>query len=158
VNPRVPFPAKLLGVLGLIPFVAALFAGFSDNFDQFLRATLNTYSGRLMVTYATIIFCFMSGTFWGFASRSDNHPILPYTLSILPAIYMLSSYSVSGSYRLMILALGFVLLIPIDIYFRKTGLAPIWWLRLRIPLSAIVVLCLVLLQSKHFIAATLGIS
>lgn len=154
----VPLPAKILGGLGLIPVIMGVVAGFSGNANQFLETTFNTHGGRLLVTYTTIIFCFMAGCFWGFASKSTQHRYTPYILSILPALYMLSAYSVSGGYRVIILGIGFTLLLPIDFYFTKTGLAPTWWLRLRIPLTITVVFCLVMFQFRSFIGATLGIS
>jgi len=123
-----------------------------------LRDNLGTHAGRLMVTYTTIIFCFMAGALWGFAARSTDGKFRPYVLSLLPAFYMLSAYSIGGGYRLLVLSIGFLLLLALDIYFKRLNLAPHWWLRFKLPFTAITVTCLIIFQFITFIHATLALS
>ncbi|MEO0918937.1 MAG: DUF3429 domain-containing protein, partial [Pseudomonadota bacterium] len=40
---------------------------------------------------------------------------------------------------------GFIALLGLDFTFQKQGLAPEWWMRLRLLLTGIVVLCLAVL-------------
>jgi hypothetical protein len=153
---RVPLPAKAMGFVGLLPLIVAVAGGFSTPLDQFLRDNLSTYSGRLLVTYATIYFCFMTGSLWGFAALSEKQKTLPYLLPFIPLFYMLSAYSVGGGIRLYILIAGFASLIPLDIFFKKSNLTPDWWLRMRMLLNSVAILCLMSFQFKRFIAATFG--
>lgn len=80
----------------------------------------------------------MSGTYWGISSNAKNQDTLPYTLSILPTLYILGIHLYFDEYLLPLIGFGFILLIPIDIYFSKSKMAPNWWLLLRIPLSVTV--------------------
>ena len=76
--------------------------------------------------------------YWGISSNAKNQDTLPYTLSILPTLYILGIHLYFDEYFLPLIGFGFILLIPIDIYFSKSKMAPKWWLLLRIPLSVTV--------------------
>jgi len=135
---RIPKPAKILGLLGLLPFLIALFSAISLDLQLSLETNLKINVSKLQAIYSTIILCFMSGTYWGISSNAKNQDTLPYTLSILPTLYILSIHLYFDEYFLPLIGFGFILLIPIDIYFSKSKMAPKWWLLLRIPLSVTV--------------------
>ena len=135
---RIPKPAKILGLLGLLPFLIALFSAISLDLQLSLETNLKINISELQAIYSTIILCFMSGTYWGFAANTKKQSFLPYTLSILPTFYILSLHLYLAKYLIPLIAFGFILLIPIDIYFSKSKMSPEWWLRLRIPLSILV--------------------
>ena len=135
---RIPKPAKILGLLGLLPFLIALFSAISIDLQLSLETNLKINVSKLQAIYSTIILCFMSGTYWGISSNAKNQDTLPYTLSILPTLYILGIHLYFDEYFLPLIGFGFILLIPIDIYFSKSKMAPEWWLRLRIPLSILV--------------------
>lgn len=131
----IPKPAKILGLLGLLPFLLALFSTMNVTFYFLLKKYLKINIDELQTVYATIILCFMAGTYWGLTSNAKNQKILPFTLSILPTLYILILHLYFDKYLIPLIGLGFILLIPIDIYFSKSKIAPLWWLSLRIPLS-----------------------
>ena len=135
---KIPKPAKILGLLGLLPFLIALFSTINANLYFLLVSYFKININELQIIYSTIILCFMSGTYWGISSNAKNQDALPYTLSILPTLYILSIHLYFDEYFLPLIGFGFILLIPIDIYFSKSKMAPNWWLLLRIPLSVTV--------------------
>jgi hypothetical protein len=153
-----PIPVKFITAILLAPILIALIARFSDPVDQLMRGNLGTHAGRLMVTYSTILFCFMAGALWGFAARNTKNEITPYILTLIPAFFMLSAFSVSGGYRVYILTVGFSFLLVLDIYFKKRSLTPHWWLRFKTPLTAVVVFSLVTYQFGNLILATLALT
>ena len=79
-------------------------------------------------------------------------------LSLAPAFYMLGAHSFSGQYRLYIFVIGLVLMLPLDSYFRKTGLAPDWWLRFKTTTTVFIIFSLVLYQFGNIILATLALT
>ena len=135
---KIPKPAKILGLLGLLPFLIALFSTINANLYFLLVSYFKININELQIIYSTIILCFMSGTYWGISSNVKNQDTLPYTLSILPTLYILGIHLYFDEYFLPLIGFGFILLIPIDIYFSKSKMAPNWWLLLRIPLSVTV--------------------
>ena len=86
---EIPKPAKILGLLGLLPFLIALFSTINANLYFLLVSYFKININELQIIYSTIILCFMSGTYWGISSNAKNQDTLPYTLSILPTLYIL---------------------------------------------------------------------
>ena len=133
--PRVPLA---LGLAGLLPFVWGLVTSYvpvtwiSDYFIGY----------GVLADYSMIILPFMSGAIWGFATRATGRQAATlYTLSVIPALW--AFFFILGEYALLSAAVGFVVLLPIDNAAMKSGLAPAWWMRLRLMLTAVVVVCLV---------------
>jgi dipeptide/tripeptide permease len=76
----------------------------------------------------------MSGTIWGFATRAEGrHAAILHALSTGPALWALFL-----GFSTILLALGFLLLLLLDWHAQRTGLAPPWWMRLRLLLTALV--------------------
>jgi hypothetical protein len=148
----------LCAVILLLPIFVAEVAKISTPANQFLRANLSTNAGRIMISYSTILFCFMSGALWGFACKSDKTAKTPYVLAILPALFMLIAYSIGSAYRLYFLVVALILLLPIDVYMTKRELAPIWWLRFKLSFSIILIMALLFYQFKTYIFATLALA
>lgn len=134
-----PRAAILLTTAGLVPFLAgaAMVLNLWPGFDG--------AAGRMLVTsYGVVILCFMSGVLWGFATR--GRAIWAYGLSVLPALHMFffalpHPFSLPGQPLAHLLA-GFVVLLVMDIVYVAQGLAPRWWLTLRVPVTAAVMACL----------------
>ncbi|MBD3802131.1 MAG: DUF3429 domain-containing protein [Rhodobacteraceae bacterium] len=136
VGPKIPGLALLLGLAGLIPFVwgvlvvqtgAMMLPGMADP--------------RVAVlAYALMIFCFMAGCLWGFAAKGEWTP--GYAISIAPVLYFIL-FAGFGMPINFVLLIGFVLLLPLDWVFSSRGLAPGWWMKLRLVLTAVVVACLI---------------
>jgi hypothetical protein len=85
----------------------------------------------------------MSGVLWGFASKQTGQSsTIGYGLSVLPALWAFFTTGGGPAEAGTNLIIGFLGLLFLDWYFWKNGLAPKWWLKLRILLTGIVVLFL----------------
>jgi hypothetical protein len=142
VIPRAPL---VLGLLGLIPFVWSAVTELSPAAFGWTVALLGPrFVGPYMgLSYGTIILAFMSGVLWGFATRADGRQAaLGYALSVTPALWAFFLVGDGPTSSAIWLATGYLLLLGLDAMFAEQGLAPPWWMRLRIGLTAVVVGCL----------------
>ena len=135
----VPRPALVLGLAGLVPFVAStamLLAG-GDEAALFWRTVL--------LGYGVAILSFMGGVQWGLVMRQGNGGNwLGFSASVLPALAAWFALLLPPPAQLPALALGFALLLAYDLRTVRLGVAPEWYPNLRWPLTAVVVTCLVL--------------
>lgn len=142
---RIPPAALLLGLAGLIPFVwgALLVLGYWAPGPFRLPDALSGDGRLVMLRYGGIILPFMSGVLWGFATRAVGaQAAVCYALSVIPALwwfFMPGTGMISG---LINLATGFAGLLLLDVMFQRWHLAPAWWLRLRLQLTVVVLICL----------------
>ena len=140
--PRAPL---LLGLAGLLPFLWGVATLWSVPLqDLTLRLVGPRFAGPYVIlSYGTVILSFMSGVLWGFATRAEGEAAaLLYALSTLPALwafFFVGGGPVSAAIHLMA---GFVAVLGIDWLIWRNGLAPPWWMALRVPLTAVVVACL----------------
>lgn len=144
---QVPRSALWLGLAGVIPFVwgaatemvpALAVAAYGVVPPVFVGAVV-------LVTYGTVILSFMSGVLWGFATRATGREAaMGYTLSVLPALWAFFMVRDTSDVSLIWLAAGFAALLALDLSFARQGLAPAWWMRLRVLLTGIVLVCLLL--------------
>ena len=136
--PRVPF---WLGMAGLIPFL----------FGTVLALTPDAGGRQVLGAYGSVILSFMSGVLWGFATRAPARDRLwAYGFSVLPALYVFFMVQDSklglGLYGLRpveALAYGFAGILVLDLLYQLRGLAPGWWMRLRLLITAVVEACLI---------------
>jgi hypothetical protein len=142
---KVPPAALWLGLAGVLPFVWGTATVWSpDLADLGLRWFGPRYIGPYVeLFYGGLILCFMSGVLWGFAAqRTGPAATAGYALSVLPALWTFL-FTGDGPERSGInLAIGFVAILGLDCHFWRAGLTPPWWLTLRVPLTIIVVVCL----------------
>ena len=90
-----------------------------------------------------IILSFMSGVLWGFATKAGgSRAATGYALSVIPALWAFFMTGGGPTSAGLNLIFGFLGLLVLDAAFSFWGLAPRWWMQLRILLTAIVVLCL----------------
>jgi len=142
---QIPRSALLLGLAGLIPFLWGAITHLLPDLAMWSAATLGPrFTGPYVgLFYGAVILSFMSGVLWGFATRASGQiAATGYALSVVPALwafFMTGGGPVSAALNLMV---GFVGILGIDWLFWKQGLAPAWWMHLRVLLSAIVVLSL----------------
>jgi hypothetical protein len=143
----IPRSALILGLAGLIPFLwgaaTQLNTGLADwGLRAFGPRFVAPYVG---LAYGTVILSFMSGVLWGFATRATGATAATgYALSVIPALwafFMVGGGPVSAAINLMA---GFAGLLALDWTFWRQGLAPEWWMRLRVLLTAVVLACLAL--------------
>jgi hypothetical protein len=141
----IPRPALLLGLAGLIPFLWSAATHLSPALSGWagqwmLPMFLGAYVG---LTYGTVILSFMSGVLWGFATRAEGREAaIAYMLSVIPALWVFFMVTDASANSTIYLAAGFVGLLFLDTIFSVWGLAPRWWLRLRVMLTVVVVACL----------------
>ena len=95
------------------------------------------------LSYGIVILAFMSGVLWGFATQATG-PVaaVGYGLSVLPALWAFLFVGGGPESAARWLAAGFVGLLALDYAFWRQGLAPDWWMQLRMMLTAGVLACL----------------
>lgn len=135
---RVPSPALLLGLAGLIPQLWA-----------FAEVSLGDPEGRFTAlasafAYAALILSFLGGMWWGLLARArdaDAAPIWLWIAAVMPSLLALAStvpWAVGAEWpgpSLVFLGLTLLASLTIDYRLVRNGVAPPWWMRLRVPLS-----------------------
>lgn len=138
----IPRSALLLGLAGLLPFIFGAIVAASPEpvVDPHTYPLIIPKDGRgVLLSYGVVILSFMSGVLWGFATKAEGErATLGYGLSVIPALW--AFFMTGGS--LVNLIIGFVGLLGLDAVFARWGLAPDWWMRLRVGLTSVVVICL----------------
>ncbi len=141
----IPRSALILGLAGVIPFAwgatSALSPAVSDWGASWVSPLyLGTY---VSLTYGIVILSFMSGVLWGFATKAGGHEAsIGYGLSVIPALWAFFMVNGDAANAAINLMAGFAALVLLDWYFWKMGTAPDWWLRLRLILTTLVLICL----------------
>ena len=134
----IPRTALYLALGGLVPFLVCAGVALSGN-----QVALRGAEDEIMLRYGIIILAFMSGVLWGFATNaSGKMATVAYGLSVLPALWAFFTAVGPTPQALGALIPGFYGLLALDYYFWRAGLAPPWWLRLRLPLTAVVMVTL----------------
>lgn len=142
---RIPRPALLLGLAGLIPFLWSAATHLSPTLavwaGQWLKPMfLGAYVG---LTWGPVVLAFLSGVLWGFATKAEGREAaIAYTLSVIPVLWGFVMVSDASDTSAIFLAAGFVGLLLLDATFQAWGLAPRWWLRLRVMLTVVTLACL----------------
>jgi hypothetical protein len=141
---RIPTSALILGLSGLIPFLYGAVTVILPGTADLGRAWSVYHAGpALLQIYGIVILCFMAGVIWGFAARAEGRQAtLFYILSVLPALFVFFTAFAPPRQSLWMLILAFVALLAIDASAARQGLAPAWWMRLRLMLTGVVVICL----------------
>lgn len=141
----IPRSALVLGLAGLIPFVWGAATALSPDLARFGANSFGPlFTGTyLSLTYGTVILSFMSGVLWGFATRAEGgEAAIGYGLSVIPALWAFFMVNGDPPDAAINLAAGFAGVLLLDWHFWKQGTAPDWWLRLRLGLTAVVLICL----------------
>lgn len=141
----IPVSALTLGLAGLIPFLWGAANVVWPASGGWVGAWLppmfrGTY---VSLTYGVVILSFMSGVLWGFATKAKGaKAALGYALSVVPALWGFIMVNGDPANAAVNLWAGFAGLLMLDWFFAQQGLAPAWWMRLRVLLSAVVLACL----------------
>lgn len=149
----VPARAAALGAAGLAPFILGTAARFYT--PHLLGMPVDT----LVLVYAGLILSFIGGAHWGMASAALGNDAYAYdsaqvlTVSVLPSLFAWVFIFLPPKWGLPAIAVAFALVFVIDLWLTRIAYAPAWWLRLRLPLTAAVIVSLLLLT-----AATLLVS
>ena len=142
---KIPAAPLALGLAGLIPFVWGALSLFIPALQEFGSAAFGArfVGPYVQVFYGAIILAFMSGVLWGFATKSSGREaVIGYGLSVLPALWAFFATGGGHSSAALGLIIGYIGLLGIETWFVQRKLAPGWWMRLRLILSAVVITCL----------------
>ena len=137
------FLALALGWAGVLPFwglALALAAG--------IDLPVIGDEAAALVSYGAIILSFMAGVHWGLAMRAPDAPAGPratwlLAISVVPAIIAWFATLAPAGAAIVILAVLFLVLLPVDLWAIGERLAPPWYRPLRLQLTAAVVTALV---------------
>ncbi|MFW5655115.1 MAG: DUF3429 domain-containing protein [Roseicyclus sp.] len=141
---RIPAPALILGLSGLLPFLwGALTAHLPGLAPAWLPARFS--GGLVLQGYGIVILSFMAGVIWGFGTRAARRQAtLFYVVSVMPPLWAFFAATGAVGPSLAALLAGFVALLAVDYAAARAGLAPEWWMALRLLLTGVVALCLIL--------------
>lgn len=142
---RIPRPALILGLAGLIPFLWSAATHLSPALSAWAAQWLSPmFLGAYVgLTWGTVVLAFMSGALWGFATKAEGREAtIACTLSVIPVLWGFIMVSDASDTSAIFLAAGFVGLLLLDAMFAAWGLAPRWWLRLRVMLTVVALACL----------------
>jgi len=140
---RVPVPARILGFAGLIPFWGAALAPFAlpDQAGFWLSA---------QTAYAAVILAFMGAVHWGLQMASDQPATAwaRYGGSVVPPLVGWVALLLPPVPGLLLFAAAFAGLYAFDLREARAGRAPGWYPALRLPLTAMVVLALLVTAGR----------
>lgn len=131
---RIPRPALVMGFAGLLPPLAGLWWLVAMDFGW---AAIGIFTA--IFAYSALILSFLGGIWWGFAVAGGRRPdwsdlmlaVTP-SLAAFLCLPVVGGWGPSGGLLLALLVLVSPL---VDLRFVRSGLAPDWWMRLRMPLS-----------------------
>lgn len=140
--PRAPL---FLGLAGTAPFVWGAITTALPDLGLWGAQTIGPrfVGPYVQLFYGAVILSFMSGVLWGFATKAErSQAATGYALSVLPALWAFFMTGGGPSSAGIYLIAGFIGLLGLDLMFARWGLAPPWWMPLRVLLTIIVVTCL----------------
>lgn len=121
----------MLGAAGLVPALAAAVAVLWGP------PSWRDAAATAGAAYAALILSFLGGTWWGLASRApDATAGRAFAVAVLPSLAGWAALLVDRGAGLILLGLLLIAVLPGDAWLARSGLAPAWWLSLRVPLSA----------------------
>lgn len=130
--------AILVGIAGLIPFIAAIIALFATQLESQLVL-------HYFYLYSAGILAFMAGVYWPLAMQLDNrcYPLSPLVTMLLSQAFFLSAglgllLPIVGQVALYTAA--YLGLYVVDAKWMR-DYWPDWYLRLRLGLTTVVLVC-----------------
>ena len=139
---RTPFMPIALGAAGLLPFVALSGAVLFEA-ELPLIGTVEAARFALLV-YAIAILSFLGGVRWGIALGYEDQAkaARDYVLAVLPALIGWSAIGLNEPWDMWMLCVAFIALGLLDFGLTCRTVAPEWYGKLRLALSAISALAL----------------
>lgn len=146
-----PHLAWLLGLAGLIPFISGA-----------LGIWITPVGWRPLVLsalldYAAVILAFMGAIHWGLAMRGEQDDLraqMQLGLSVIPPLlgWAALSFGLPAALSIPVFVLSYLGLYMADMRAVRLGLAPIWYRPLRKPLTAVVVVSLLVAWAGVLVA------
>jgi hypothetical protein len=143
-EPPAPIPqaALWLGTGGLVPFV--LLTGALYALPQANAAVLLFW----LTAYATAILSFVGAIHWGIAlahpSMSDSDRSVFMTWSVVPALAAWVALLLPARTGILLMIATFIVHYAADRQLAQRFVLPAWYLKLRVALTGVAVLCLLL--------------
>jgi hypothetical protein len=115
----------------------------------FLDEATRPWAAHALLAYGATILSFLGGIHWGLAistaggTGTDRLPTRLF-LSVMPSLAGWVALLVAGKSGLLLLAIAIAAMLAVDLRATRLGDAPLWYPRLRIPLSGVVVASLLL--------------
>ena len=135
----VPKSVLLASLFGLIP----IFIGTASTFNIGLDENLKENFIRIAIIYSGFILSFISGCVF-YVSSLERQRVLLLWFSITPVLLALLSIVIPFM-QSFVLALGFLVVLELERKLHKLKSLPEWWLKLRFPMTSVVVLLLIFL-------------
>lgn len=133
----IPRPALYLGLAGLIPFLAAALGAQIPALELEFAPPL-----LIIDLWGPVIFAYMSGVLWGFATGAKQTAGRPgwrwLGVAAAPALFLFLALFAAPEATVMILLIGFPALLIADLLFWRKKMTPPWWMTLRLLLTSIV--------------------
>lgn len=149
-NRPLPLLATLLGLAGLLPFIACGLASLGLEGDRAMVA---------LVAYGAVILAFLGGVHWGFALQDPNRQgerprlLLGVVPSLVGWVALLLAVAVRAEVGIVLVLVGIIGTTLIEIRAHKAGLMPRGYLNLRYVLTGVVVLTLVAVLAMRAVGA-----
>lgn len=141
---RVPSAALWLGAFGTVPFVSLAVASLFLDEVNLARATF------ALITYGAVILSFLGGIQWGLAIANTDGGMFAGAsyhrlgFSVVPSLIAWAALFFETDTGLLVMALAFGGMLVFDIWSTIADEAPLWYPKLRLPLTVTVVTSLVL--------------
>ncbi len=129
-----PPAARMLGLAGLLPQAAAALLVVAGPLDLRFSAL------ALAFAYAALILSFLGGLWWGLAAARGAGGWI-YVAAVVPSLFALATtvpWAVGAAWpgpSLIALAVAIWASLIVDRRLVREGVAPGWWMSLRVPLS-----------------------
>ena len=139
--------AITFGLLGLVPFVAGMLA-------VVFLPELDLAASRMFYLYSGGILAFMAGVYWPISMQIEKrtYPISPVHALLISQFFFVSAGLTLISpwhFQVLIYPILYILLYLTDILAMR-GYWPDWYLKLRLVLTGVVVLCQLLVGAALF--------
>ena len=135
----VPKSVVLASLLGLIPIFIGIASTFSIGLDESLKEDFI----RIAIIYSGFILSFMSGCMF-YVSSLERERVLLLWFSVTPVLIALLSIVIPFM-QSFVLAICFLVVLELERKLHKLKSLPKWWLKLRLPMTSVVVLLLIFL-------------
>jgi len=135
----IPQPAAWLGGLGALLF-ACLTAG-----ALFTSVETAAWLEHTLLIYGAVVLSFLGGIHWGLAMASDDMSWPRMMVAVVPSLVGWLSVLLPSPWSLWIIGFGFGGMLIADHTATGREYTPLWFPRLRYPLTFVVVVCLLAL-------------
>lgn len=137
----IPSPALSLGAAGALPFVFLALASHLAPIDErdLIRSVLMAYGAMILSFLGGIIWGLAIGAPFGRVCRVGGAALWPRLgIGVMPSLLGWSALFMPHASGLAVLSLCFLMVFAVDLRLTRSGWAPRWYPKLRLPLTAVV--------------------